>query len=184
MNIGRSCKVILAAMAWCAMAAAPASSIARLSPAALFQEADVVVWGQVASVTKRVVQGEPRTLLAITVKEEWKGASGKQLIFEQPQGETEGITQEIPGLPAFHAGEEIILFLRVDKEYSHVIVGGKQGKLTVGTDSATGSKFIWSKQGTRLDLHIFRRQLESGKARKKTVILRISTVLPAAISNS
>lgn len=156
-------KMILAAMAWCVLVPASASSFVPYTYTGLFQEANVVVWGQVAHVAERAVKGEPRTRVAITVKERWKGSSRKLLMLEQPQGSEDGVTQEVPGLPAFRAGEEVILFLVVDEENHYAVVGGKQGKLTVSTDPATGGKFIRDNNGALIDLRSFHHHLETGE---------------------
>jgi len=134
-----------------------------LEPTSLDQlnrRADLIVRGQVQGITPGP-RGETgsTTTVAIRVREQWKGPWRSTLSVLQPRGTEAGIAQEVPGLPAFHVGEEVVLFLIRGRGGYYEVLGGRQGKLSIKT-GPDGRELVEDLTGSRLDLDQFVRRLK------------------------
>ena len=126
------------------------------SLAELVRGADLIVRGQVQAVTSGPRQeGAPGTTVVVSVLEQWKGTRISTLRLVQPRGTEGGIAQEVPGLPTFRAGEEVILFLVREPRTGYSVLGGKQGKFSVRTDPGSGKRVVEDVTGAQFDLAQF-----------------------------
>jgi len=126
----------------------------------LTRRADLIVRGQVQGITSGP-RGEtgPTTTVAILVREQWKGQWRSTLSLLQPRGTEAGIAQEVPGLPTFHLGEDVVLFLIRGRGGYYEVLGGRQGKLSIKT-GPDGKELVEDLTGSRLDLGQFVRRLK------------------------
>ncbi|MBX7255874.1 MAG: hypothetical protein K1Y02_05900 [Candidatus Hydrogenedentes bacterium] len=59
-----------------------------------------------------------------------------------PTGRVGAIGRSSQELPEFKQGEDVFLFLKDDRVYDNVCIGGKVGKFAVKTDAETGEKYV------------------------------------------
>jgi hypothetical protein len=128
----------------------------------LVRAADLIIRGQVQTILSGPRQhGAPGTTVVMSVLEQWKGTRISTLRLVQPRGTEGEITQEVPSLPTFRAGEEVILFLVREPGSSYSVLGAKQGKFSVRTDPVSGKRVIEDLTGAQFDLAQFIRALEA-----------------------
>lgn len=112
-----------------------ASTAEKLSFDRLIGAADLIVKGRVEELKTR--QSPDRrsvtTVVTIAVANHFKGAKVSSVTIEQPGGSMGEVAQGVPGLPEFFTGEEVIVFLKQQRNGAYSIAGGKQGKFSVKT---------------------------------------------------
>ncbi len=128
----------------------------------LVREADLIIQGRVQAVTPGP-KGTLTTSVVVSVEDQWKGTRRKTVRLILPRGSEGGITQEVPGIPTFRVGEEVILFLVRDLRRGYEILRGKQGKFSIKTDPQTGMPVVEDLAGSRSDLAQFRKALSKAK---------------------
>lgn len=99
------------------------------------------------------------TTVVISVEEQWKGSKASTVTLKQPGGTAGEITQRVMGVPQFSVGEELILFVKKQKDGHYVTVGGQQGKFTIKTEPQTGKKVVEDLTGTRQEEESFVRRV-------------------------
>ncbi len=129
---------------------ARADILLPLTTEELLEAADAVVVGEVTTVESRVrefPEGE-RIVTDITVllDESVKGNVNKQstITFTQRGGRVGDIVTYVPAFARFDEGERVLLYLKERDRVGFVVVGGRQGKLPVGTDKATGEQYVYA----------------------------------------
>lgn len=131
--------------------AAPAMglTVKSFTTADMASNADVIVVGTVSAVESRWVKSPKYgeyivTDISIDVSESAKGAANKNssLSFTMPGGRVDTIATAVPGLAQFAEGEEVLLYLVASPNLGYVVIGGAQGKVPVGTEKATGAKYV------------------------------------------
>jgi hypothetical protein len=125
-------------------ALAAASTVQKLSFERLVDTSDVIVEGRVAEVKpRRSPDGSfSTTRVAVTVAEQFKGKKVPSVVIEQPGGPIGDVVQGSPGMPDFSADEPVIIFLQRHTRETYSVVGGKQGKFTVATESGGDRKLV------------------------------------------
>lgn len=112
-----------------------ASTAEKLSFDRLIGAADLIVKGRVEELKTR--QSPDRrsvtTVVTIAVANHFKGAKVSSVTIEQPGGSMGEVAQGVPGLPEFFTGEEVIVFLKQQRNGAYSIAGGKQEKFSVKT---------------------------------------------------
>ena len=120
---------------------ARATSVVLLPEQEMVARADWILRGLVLSVEDAVRdQGLPAFQdVTIEVGEILKGEwTDPVLHIAVPGGEIDGRMYLIPGVPTFHAGEEVLVFLTLLPTGEKAVVGLRQGKYRIVTDPATG----------------------------------------------
>jgi hypothetical protein len=82
------------------------------------------------------------TIVTVSIERQFKGPKVSSVTIEQPGGSVGDIAQGVPGLPEFSSGEDVILFLKRQREGAFNIVGGKQGKFTAKTQPGSSEKVV------------------------------------------
>jgi hypothetical protein len=122
---------------------AQASTEQKLSLAQLSAQADVIIRGQVETITTR--QASDRrpisTMIQISVERQFKGLKVSTVTIEQPGGSQGDVTLGVPGSPEFSPGENVILFIGRSRG-AFKIVGGKQGKFTIKTAPESSKEVV------------------------------------------
>jgi len=122
----------------------------------LVREADLIIRGTVQAVRPGPKgKGDPTTIVSVSVQQQWKGGQIATLRLVLPRGTERGITRDVPGLPTFRTGEDVILFVVRESRGQYQILGGKQGKFSIHTDQQSGREVIQDLTGTRSDLSEF-----------------------------
>jgi hypothetical protein len=125
-------------------ALAMASTVQKLSFERLVDTSDVIVEGRVAEVkSHRSPDGSfSTTRIAVSVAEQFKGKKVPSVVIEQPGGPIGDVVQGSPGMPEFSADEQVIIFLQRHSRETYSVVGGKQGKFTVRTESGDHRRIV------------------------------------------
>ena len=124
---------------------AQASTQQKLSLAQLSAQADVILRGQVETITTR--QASDRrpisTMVQVSVERQFKGPKVSTVTIEQAGGSQGDVRLAVPGSPEFSAGENVILFIRQGRSRGAFnIVGGKQGKFTIRTAPESSKEVV------------------------------------------
>ena len=118
-------------------ALAGATTVVRIDLQTMTHASHVIVHGEVVSVTPVAVNGNERNIrtdIVVRVQDLLKGPRGlKTLTLQLPGGKLGGWAMQIPGMPGFTAGEEVVLFLEKTKA-NYAIAGLSQGKFSIRND--------------------------------------------------
>jgi hypothetical protein len=110
----------------------------------LVAAAPVIVHGQVVDVRSGWVDGRRavETFVTVEAAEYLKGNLGGQVTFKVPGGQLGRYRTVFVGAPAFHAGDEVVLFLKTDGPSFPFIVGLSQGVFRIITDTQSGRRVV------------------------------------------
>ena len=117
-----------------------ASTVVRLDLESLVANSDRIVHGTVEEVASRTEKGRVFTYTTIRVEDSLKGENGDEIRLRQLGGETEERAMWVPGMPQFHNGEEVVIFVEQPENSEFAVVTGMmQGKfrVAVGPDGTT-----------------------------------------------
>lgn len=171
---------------------AAGTTVVKIDLATMTHASHVIVHGEVVSVTPVAVGGNERhirTDVVIRVLDLLKGPRGlRTLTLQLPGGKLGAWAMQIPGMPGFIAGEEVVLFLE-NTRANYALTGLSQGKFSVRTDPdgvkrvkrhLDGIHFVaWDKKG-RFGPAVFPR--EDPSQTLKGLIAEVRTVLsPGAV---
>jgi len=129
------------------------ASVLRFLPLEEMTEiSDLIVLGKVVDVHsgRDEVRNRIRTRVTVDVERVLRGSiEGNTISFDLPGGLVPGeqLQQVIPGVPKFAAGEEAIMFLRLDPSLFCPVTGWIQGKFSVVTEEDTGRRLVLDKCG-------------------------------------
>ncbi len=121
--------------------------LAYMSDEQMVKTSDNVLVGSVESVESYYIsEGVIVTDITIVTEDNVKGHlnKGGRVILRQPGGRVGPIVRHVTSLPQFREGEEVVLFLQMQKRTGPVVVGGARGKLMIRTDALTGEKYVAS----------------------------------------
>ncbi len=128
-----------------------------LTLAELTADADVVVVARVAGISSRRLAHRLETDIEILVERFIKGyVDGDDLELTLPGGRIDDLQVLVGGMPSFREREEVILFLDETPDGRMQLVGGFQGKLSVGAGPGRRVREI----GMSIDA--FERQVREG----------------------
>jgi hypothetical protein len=121
-----------------------ASTVEKLSLDRLIGEADLIVKGRVKELKTRQApdRRSATTLVAVAVASQFKGAKVSSVTIEQPGGSMGEVAQGVPGLAEFSSGEDVIVFLKRQRNRAYRLVGGRQGKFSVKMPPGTNQEII------------------------------------------
>ena len=122
---------------------ATATTVLKLSLEKMALSSDLIVHGSVTRVEVVAVNGNERHLrtdVTIAVRDMIKGDRGtKELTLKLIGGKRGKWAMQIPGMPSFTQGEEVVLFLE-KTDVSYALTGLGQGKFSVQTKD--GKKMV------------------------------------------
>lgn len=121
-----------------------ATSAIPLTVEDLVANSTTIVHGTVLST--RSHWNEDRSLIVtdvtLRVTSLLRGPAAGEIVITQPGGSVGKLGVEIPGASAFRAGEETVLFARVDGQGNLQPTGLDQGRFPVTTDARTGKRVV------------------------------------------
>jgi hypothetical protein len=120
-----------------------------MSTEELTNRASVVAVARVASVQSEWSADRSRILtrVGLTVEQYLKGERAERtLTIVVPGGEIDGVGELYSHAARFKPQEEVVLFAERDSRGNLRVVGGEQGKFTVGEDKATGRRVVGENQ--------------------------------------
>ena len=138
-RIVRQLSIFFVLICLAAASFAKASTVQKLSFDRLIDKADLIVRGRVEELETRQASDRRSvsTIIKVSIEKQFKGPKVFSVTIEQPGGSLGDVVQGVPGLAEFSSGEDVILFLTRQRAGIFNIVGGKQGKFTVKTQSGS-----------------------------------------------
>ena len=139
----------LLCLSFCAACAAPltarATTVIPITLDRMTASSDVILHGEVLSSRVVAVAGNERhlqTVVTVRVDRLLKGPKGTgEVTLRLPGGKLGKWAMQIPGMPTFKAGEEVVLFLEKTRT-SWALTGLSQGKFTVYRDPKDGTRRV------------------------------------------
>lgn len=123
---------------------AVSTTVAKLDAESLVAKSSAIVQGEVRSVESRREDGRVFTYVDIQTEQVLKGNPGKTVQIKHIGGVDGKWVTRVHGMPAFTAGESVIVFLEAKPEVTHFVVTGlKQGKFSIQTsDGPESEKYV------------------------------------------
>jgi hypothetical protein len=134
---------ILTALIFCA----PSLSATVLLPAE-FREivngSQIIVYGRVTDVRAEWTNGRRRIESVVTLQpaDFYRGTPAERVTFRVPGGQIGRYKSVTVGAPEFHAGDEVVLFLRARGPAVPQVFGLNQGVFRVRVDARTGRRLV------------------------------------------
>jgi hypothetical protein len=121
---------------------AAATTLMRMTIAQMAQTAPLIVRARCIANSTSWDTGEIWTFTDFEVHENWRGSSASRVTVRLLGGKIGNITSSVSGVPSFHAGEEVILFLERTRAGDFSIVSWEQGTFRIRTDRFSGEETI------------------------------------------
>jgi hypothetical protein len=137
--------LLLAALHGATAATASATTLERMSVAKMTQHAQLVVRAQCVANSVAWDGGEIWTFTTFEVEDSWKGAptgAARQVTVRLLGGSVGNLTSTVSGVPRFHPGEEVILFLQATARGDFSIVSWVQGTFRIRRDGRSGAEIV------------------------------------------
>jgi hypothetical protein len=132
------------ALALSATFAAPtrATTLMRMNLAQLVRASQEIVRARCVANATAWDAAEIWTFTTFDVEETWRGSSRGRITVRLLGGRTATITSTVSGVPRFHVGEEVVLFLERSTGGDFSVVSWEQGTFRVQHDSRTGAESV------------------------------------------
>ncbi len=134
--------VACAALTFSAASAAGATTIERMTLAKMAQAAPVIVRARCAGNTVVRAAGEIWTLTSFDVTEKWRGKVPSEINVRLLGGSLGKITSHVSGVPRFHTGEDVLLFLEPTKRGDFSVVSWEQGTFRIQRVASGGQELV------------------------------------------
>ncbi|HAK55529.1 MAG TPA: hypothetical protein DCP38_08610 [Acidobacteria bacterium] len=123
---------------------ASASSVVPATLAELADDARVIVYGRVASVSPRWTTGRERieSLVTVDASGYFKGDLGPSVRVRVPGGTLGAYRTVVVGAPVLTIGQEVVLFLGARGPSIPVILGLSQGVFRIVVNGSTGQRLV------------------------------------------
>lgn len=125
-----------------ARAGAHATTIAHWSIAKMTRSADLVVRARCVANATDWDAGEIWTLTIFKVAETWKGQTTGMISVRLLGGTAGNLTSTVDGVPRFHAGEDVVLFLERILREEFSIVSWMQGTFRIRLEQKTNEETV------------------------------------------
>jgi hypothetical protein len=120
-----------------------ATTLERMSLAKMTQTAPLIIRARCLANSTAWDAGEIWTFTTFAIEETWKGAlpgAAAQITVRLLGGSVGNLTSTVSGVPRFHPGEEVVLFLEPTPRGDFSIVSWVQGTFRVRRDPRTGEE--------------------------------------------
>ena len=121
---------------------AEATTLARMSVEQMTQTAQVIVRARCVGHAASWDAGEIWTLTTFEVEEVWRGSASARITVRLLGGRLGNLTSNVPGVPRFRPGEEVVLFLEATQRGDFTVVSWEQGTFRIGRDVPTGGQNV------------------------------------------
>jgi hypothetical protein len=122
--------------------AATATTLAPLSFTELTQKATAVARVRCLSVSSSAGEGEIWTVTQFAVLTREKGTLPEKISIRMLGGRADGIRSHVDGVPEFHPGEEVYLFLWNRDGEPYRVLGWTQGTFRIFRDGRNGVQMV------------------------------------------
>jgi hypothetical protein len=177
--------LLLAALHGGAVGTAAATTLERMSVAKMTQHAQLVVRAQCVANSVAWDGGEIGTFTTFEVEDSWKDAlsvATRQVTVRPLGGSLGNLTSTVSGVPRFHPGEEVILFLQLTARGDFSIVRWVQGTFRIRRDTRSGAEIVVQDTAAFDTYDPATRQFDAEGIRNLPVAalrLRVESALPA-----
>jgi len=120
-------------------AGARGTTLKHMSVAKMTNAADVIVRARCLGSATGWDAGEIWTFTSFENEEVWKGAAVSHFTVRLLGGRAGNLTSNVAGVPRFHAGEDLVLFLEATGRGDYSIVSWVQGTFRIRRDGRTGA---------------------------------------------
>lgn len=124
-------KVSFAAVTLSMLVTARATTLMRMSLAQLAQASQEIVRAKCVENNTAWDAGEIWTLTTFEVEETWRGSVSRKITVRLLGGRTAQFTSRVSGVPRFHPGEEVVLFLERTTRGDYSVVSWQQGTFRI-----------------------------------------------------
>ena len=119
-----------------------ATTLEHMSLAKMAGSADLIVQAECTANSTAWDAGEIWTFTSFDIESVWKGAAGnRRVTVRLLGGKVGGLTSTVSGVPRFHPGERVVLFLERTPRGDFSIVSWMQGTFRVRRNPRTGEEF-------------------------------------------
>ena len=122
-------------------AAAP-TTLAHMSIAKLTKASRLIVRARCVENSSAWDAAEIWTFSTFEPSEIWKGSSGQRVSVRLLGGRVGDLTSNVSGIPRFHAGEDVVLFLTPTARGDFSVVSWVQGTFRIHRDPRSGVETI------------------------------------------
>jgi hypothetical protein len=121
-------------------------------------ESDLIIVGKVKNLNPHWNENKSRifTRVSLEVSENLKGNAGNKIYLDNPGGEVDGVGEIYSHTAKFNQDEEVILFLRKNKQGNLFVNNGPEGKYIVTVNNAETENII-----NRSKLKNFKEQIKN-----------------------
>lgn len=144
MNMRGRCACVASAcfFLFLGVATASATTLLRMSLAQMSHAAKVIVRARCAGSSARWDAGEIWTFSTFDAEETWSGSPPARFTVRLLGGSVGHLTSTVSGVPQFHRGEDVILFLEPTSLGDFAVVGWQEGTFRVRRDPGAGEASV------------------------------------------
>jgi hypothetical protein len=121
---------------------AAATTLIHMTVAQMAKVAQVIVRARCIASSTSWDAGEIWTFTDFEVQETWSGSATSRIAVRLLGGKLGNVTSTVSGVPSFHAGEDVILFLERTRAGDFSIVSWQQGTFRIHRDRFSGEETI------------------------------------------
>jgi hypothetical protein len=121
---------------------ASATTLMHMTVTQMAQAAQVIVRARCIASSTSWDAGEIWTFTDFDVQETWRGPATSRITVRLLGGKTGNVTSTVSGVPSFHAGEDVILFLERTRAGDFSVVSWQQGTFRIRRDRFSGEETI------------------------------------------
>jgi hypothetical protein len=121
---------------------AVAGTVVRMSIPRMAQTATLIVRARCVGNAARWEGGEIWTITQVETEDVWKGAASSRLTIRLLGGSIGNITSTVSGVPRFHAGEDLVLFLEPTRLGDYSVESWEQGTFRIRRDVRSGHELV------------------------------------------
>lgn len=130
------------ALSMLAAVTAHATTLMRMSLAQLAQASQEIVRAKCGAINTEWDAGEIWTLTTFDVEETWRGSTRATITVRLLGGRTAQFTSRVSGVPRFHPGEEVVLFLESTSRGDYSVVSWQQGTFRIRLVAGSGEEGV------------------------------------------
>lgn len=119
-----------------------ATTLERMSVERMSQAAKAIARVRCISNATVWQRGEIWTLTTFSVEQTWRGLLQPQITVRSLGGNIGVVSSTVSGVPRFHAGEEVVLFLEPSPYGDYFVVSWQQGTFRIHRDRRTSDETV------------------------------------------
>lgn len=140
--MGRTQKLTAVALLLACAPLARATTLQRMTLEELAATAQYLVRVRCLATESRFEEGEIWTFTTFEVLETMKGNLSRRITVRLLGGRAGNLVSTVDGVPRFHPGEELFLFLEPAGPAAYSVTSWAQGTFRIRRDPATGAEFV------------------------------------------